>query len=104
MPGRSLPMFPIAVGLLSTALPALAAYGPTCGERATIIDRLGAEFEEATVAAGVDNGGRLVEVLASNDGATWTILVTMPEGPTCLVAAGESWQERDETAMNGPHI
>jgi len=34
----------------------------------------------------------VIEVLASQDGASWSIVVTLPSGLTCLVASGEGWR------------
>ena len=36
------------------------------------------------------NGG-VVEVLASENGS-WTLLVTMPDGHSCVIAVGENWE------------
>ena len=36
--------------------------------------------------------GGVVEILTSPDGNTWTIIVTTPQGMSCLVAAGEGWR------------
>ena len=41
---------------------------------------------------GVAENGGLIEVLSSQKGSTFTIIVTSPEGETCMVAAGEDWQ------------
>jgi hypothetical protein len=49
-------------------------------------------FSEAPIAAGLASNGALIEVLTSGNGSTWTIIVSKPNGPSCLVAAGESWQ------------
>lgn len=65
---------------------------PACGPRAQVLAWLAASYREAPVAAGVSGQGALVEVLASPDGATWTILVTAPTGRTCVVGAGEGWR------------
>jgi len=35
----------------------------------------------------------LVEVLTSDNGSTWTIIVSQPNGTNCLVAAGREWQD-----------
>ena len=35
----------------------------------------------------------MVEVFASEETGSWTILVTMPTGVTCLVASGEAFEE-----------
>ena len=39
------------------------------------------------------NNGGVVEVLSSKTGSSWTIIITMPNEPTCMVAAGENWEE-----------
>ena len=41
---------------------------------------------------GLTSTGKVMELLTSSAGS-WTILVTMPGGPTCVIAAGESWEE-----------
>ena len=63
-----------------------------CAERTEILGRLSADYAESVVAQGLTSQGTLLEVTAASDGATWTALVTVPDGPTCLVAAGEGWQ------------
>lgn len=53
---------------------------------------LAEKYDETPVAVGLANNGGLLEILASKDGATWTILVTVPGGATCMVSAGENWR------------
>ncbi len=50
------------------------------------------KYQEAPIGAGVTNSGGLVEVLTTSDGSTWTIIVTTPQGVSCLVATGEGWR------------
>ncbi len=57
-----------------------------------MLEWLAANFREAPVALGVTGGGDLVEVMASQDGQTWTIVVTSARGRSCLLAAGEGWR------------
>jgi hypothetical protein len=90
----------LAIALGSVA--AVAQSAPQCGARAGVIAGLENRYSEKPVAAGVDNNGALVEVLAAPEGDTWTILVSMPNGVSCVVAAGESWQSRDRVAQVGP--
>ncbi len=40
---------------------------------------------------GVTDSGQLLEVLVSRKG-TWTMLVTQPHGPSCIVATGQGWE------------
>ncbi len=63
-----------------------------CSPREGIVGRLAEKYGEAPVAMGVTNKGGLVEVLTTGDGGTWTIIVSMPNGTSCMVAAGEGWR------------
>lgn len=67
--------------------------GPDCDTRADVLALLAQKYKEAPIAFGVTNNGGLVEVLTDEHGTTWTIIVTSPEGVTCLVAAGEGWRD-----------
>ena len=40
---------------------------------------------------GLTDKGAVLEVFASKNGS-WTFLVTMPSGLTCVVASGQSWE------------
>lgn len=63
-----------------------------CDERAKVIGHLANKYQEAPVAIGVTSSGGLVEVLSTGDGNTWTIIVSNPNGVSCLLAAGEGWR------------
>ena len=89
--------WPVAAAVLLGAV----AAGPTaaradpqvCGARAEILAELTKRYSEAPVAVGLSNSGVLVEVLSSDNGSTWTIIVSQPNGTSCLVAAGKEWQD-----------
>ena len=85
----------IAFGAVAAALP---AHGQQpCPERQTVVDYLMQEFDEAPVAMGLANSGGLIEVLTNGQGNTWTILITTPDGRSCMIAAGQGWQETPAT-------
>ena len=63
-----------------------------CEQKRTVLQYLSNEYSEKPVAMGVAENGGLIEVLTSHKGNTFTIIVTSPEGETCMVAAGEDWQ------------
>ncbi len=87
---------------ISGMLLAVLACGPTsgaaqvvpqlCGERSEIIGNLAERYEESQIAVGVTDAGGLVEVLSSRDGETWTIIVSVPNGMSCLLAVGQGWR------------
>jgi hypothetical protein len=55
------------------------------------------------IAVGVTNRGGLVEVLSTGDGNTWTIIISSPNGESCMIAAGKSWRALPKTgARAGP--
>lgn len=68
------------------------AEQPPCTKRGNVVDHLGKKYSEAPVAMGLANNGGVLEVLSSPDGTSWTIMITMPNGISCLVAAGENWE------------
>lgn len=67
----------------------------TCTDHATMVERLAAGYGEARTAMGLA-GGAVLEVFVSAETGTWTITVTQPGGPTCMVAAGQAWDEADD--------
>ena len=62
-----------------------------CGDRDQILKRLEQAHEETPQALGLSGDGGVLEVLVSPQGG-WTILVTYPKRPTCVVGAGAAWE------------
>ncbi len=76
-----------------------------CDRRANIIGSLAEQYREAPVAIGVTSTGGMVEVLTTGDGTTWTIIMSNPNGISCLIAAGEGWRAlRFNNAAAGPPV
>ena len=68
-----------------------AAGGNICGDRDQILKQLEQRHNEQPLALGLSADGGVLEVLVSPEGG-WTILITYPKRPTCVVAVGEAWQ------------
>lgn len=77
---------------------------PACVKRTELLSHLSNKFQEAPVAMGVADNGALLEVFSTTDGATWTVALTMPNGVTCLVATGQSWENVPRMAHFGPPV
>lgn len=91
-------MYRLALALslvAATALTASAAEeGPQgCATRAKVLNHLSANYAEAPVAIGLAQNGGVIELLTSGQGNTWTIIITMPDGTSCMLAAGEDWEQ-----------
>jgi len=91
----------LVLGALVLTVSAPAVAQTACGERGVIADRLAQKFGESPTSIGLATNGSVIEVFASKDG-TFTILVTSPDGKTCLVAAGEAWQRIGEKPSDHP--
>jgi len=83
-----------AVATLAFAGSAIAA--PVCSARSDILTKLANSYHEQPASVALTSDGRLLEVLKSDDAKTWSILLTAPNGVSCLVAAGESWQDKGQ--------
>ncbi len=72
-----------------------------CASHAEVTKQLGSAYAEAQVAIGLASNGGVVEVFSTDDGSSWTIVMTMPNGKSCVVAAGEAWERITKVAL-GP--
>jgi hypothetical protein len=81
----------IVAALLWTAAAPQAHAQAVCGDRAELLERLEQEFSETPQALGLSEDGALIEVMVSPSGG-WTILVTYPKRPSCVVATGDGWE------------
>jgi len=91
--------------LLVAAFATLVFTTPTlaqsiCGERSRFLDQLGQHYGERVSAVGLVSNGTLLELMTSEKGS-WTILITQPNGVSCVVATGESWEPLPKVAL-GP--
>ncbi len=83
------------------SMPVQAQQQPPCANRADFLNHLSDNYKEAPVAMGLTANGGLLEVVASKDGS-WTIIVTTPNGMSCGVASGLSWENTAEVKLSDP--
>lgn len=69
-----------------------AQQSRNCAPRDTVLTRLSQGYGETRQSLGLGAQGAVVEVFASTETGTWTITVTLPNGMTCLVASGQSFE------------
>lgn len=92
--------FIIAWALLASSTAGAMAM-PQCGERDHVIASLSENYDERHIASGFQSSAGLMEVWASSTDGTWTILLTQPDGQTCLVASGTHWLETNILPVSG---
>lgn len=76
-----------------------AAAQNLCMPRDKIIEVLNSRYAEEPISRGLASGGQMVEVFSSPDGDTWTLLLTAPDGTSCLMAEGQGW-----SSLPGPTL
>ena len=90
-------MLASAVALLATEAAAQSPF-TQCDE---IIGHLAKKCGEGPAVVGASNKGSLVEALTTGDGSTWSIIVLMPDGTSCLVAASKAWRTQNHDSARG---
>lgn len=92
----------LSLGLLVAAAsvsPALS-QAANCASHDIVTERLADGYGESRQSIALGAGNALVETWANLATGTWTITVTQPGGPTCLVASGQSFELLAEAAPN----
>jgi len=69
-----------------------AQSAPNCGPRDAVVERLASGYGETRQSIGIGANNAVVEMYASTETGSWTLLVTLPSGMSCLVAAGQSFE------------
>ncbi len=81
-----------ATMVLAYTLPSIAQQR-MCGKRASLIKVLIEKYQETPRALGLSSANKMaMEIYASRKGS-WTVMMTMTNGTTCIMAAGNSWQQ-----------
>lgn len=86
----------IAAVFFLFAFASAQAQQQACGPRDKVLAHLADKFGEQPVAMGVMTGGQAVlEILASQDGKTFTVIMSLPNGISCVKADGAGFQLLD---------
>lgn len=83
----------LTLTLAGVSTPAVAAK---CAERDQIVDRLQSNYAEHLTVGGlqrVQNSTSVMEIWSSQETGTYTVLLTKPNGTSCIVAAGTDFFE-----------
>lgn len=82
---KYLTMGALTLGLTAWADPGLAA---NCAARDMVVERLKTRYAEQLVARGLQSKNALMEIYASAATGTYTVLITTPQGVSCVVGSG----------------
>jgi hypothetical protein len=76
-----------------TTAPAEAQEAMNCNARENMAKALTTEYDEKPSGLGVTHVGTVIELWQGGGGSSWTLLLTMPNGNSCIVGAGNDWIE-----------
>ncbi len=76
-----------------TGLAANQTLDMVCGARDSVVAALGEKYGEIRRGGGLAGPTAIFEIWASEATGTWTILKISPDGMTCIMAAGDVWQD-----------
>lgn len=90
----------LAAALIILATPVLpqSTEQRQCGPRPMVVERLANKFGETRRSIGLAGRDTVIEVYASDETGSWTIVATVPSGVSCLVASGQFYEELTEIA------
>lgn len=81
----------LAAVLALLTSPALAQQPAACGDRESVVARLKEKFHESPTGFGMTGGGAVMELMTSDSGS-WTLILSFPNGRSCLMATGDGWE------------
>lgn len=80
-------------GFMAFAGSTSATAQSVCLKAEDVEEQLGKRFKENQSAVAIDSKGALVHLYTNAKKATWTIVLTKPGGPSCIVASGTDWTD-----------
>jgi hypothetical protein len=80
-----------ALGSAIFALSSETSAQASCGPRGQLVKLLADHYKETPIGIGLAQPGQVLEVFASQ-GRSWSMVMTMPDGKACLIAAGDNWE------------
>ncbi len=95
--------FALSLGLAGLILlPGLGhAQDNQCGPHDAVAAALSSKFGEQSHAMGLAEDNTVMELYAAPQTGTWTLTVTLPNGMTCLVAAGNNFETLSPQVARG---
>ncbi len=77
---------------LAGAAGAAQAQTGNCAEHEEMVRHLAEGWGESRQSIALDASNAVIELFASPETGTWTMTVTRPGGPTCMIASGHAFE------------
>ncbi len=90
-------LFTLSFGFAALILVTQAGWAaPQCAPRDQVLAALAQKYGETRRSIGIAANQQVIEVFASAQTGSWTLTATQPDGMTCLVASGQSFESITE--------
>ena len=71
----------------------LAQAQAPCAPRDMLIERLDEQYGEQLQSLGLQPDGSILEIYANLETGTFTVLVSRPDGSSCMSGSGQMWEQ-----------
>lgn len=88
----------IRLAAVLALMAAPVAAQTNCAPHAAVVERLATGYGEYRQSIGLATDDTVVEMYASLETGTWSIVVTRHDGIACLVASGRGYEPTNELA------
>lgn len=86
-------LFTLSFGFAALILATQAGWAePGCAPRAKVLEALAQTFGETRRSIGLVANAQVMEVFASAETGTWTLIFTRPDGLACVIASGKAYE------------
>jgi hypothetical protein len=89
---------PFVIVIVIVIVADAGAQGRVCAKRDKLVVELTKSHGETRQSVGLQRNNGVIETFANTDTGTWTIIVSLPTGVSCLVAAGEAFEKEAKQA------
>jgi hypothetical protein len=93
----------VAIGLgIGAVITAIPAHADNCAMREQVVSRLQDQYSEQLTGGGLHSStdvSAVVEVWVSPETGTFTVMMTNPQGISCIIATGTDWFAQTAQAM-----
>lgn len=98
---RSIVSSTLVFGIVAPAFPVHAQTALSCQSREKLVQTLETRYNESLDSVGLQGSELLLEIWSARETGSFTVLITKPNGISCVVASGNNWQKFDAVVKKG---
>lgn len=83
--------FILMILMVSYGISPISAQG-NCDFRESLLNNLDKKYGELEFALGIVNNGDILEIIVDANDRSWSVLITKPNGISCVVAVGDDFE------------